>query len=107
MSGLFWLVLAVGMVVIGVVALGQFLGRRNHDRLVQKALSAIEDPNAVRAQLLEAIKAKSANERTVVSLRLFWAGSGIKSHEQYVIMKPLFDDQLIFRSDEVSRLSEL
>lgn len=71
------------------VVLVAFANRR---RLQRKPQLPDDTRLEYQAALLEAIKQKSANQGTVVDIRPFWRGSGVKSYQRNAVIQPLIDD---------------
>jgi len=81
-----WTVL---LVAVGVLVFGAIFAFANRYRLKRKPPLPAEQLLALQAELLDAIKAESANQRTVVLISRFWRGGGIKPYQRNAVVEPL------------------
>ena len=75
--------------VVAMLLIAAALAFINRHRLRRKPQLPDERRYELQADLLEWIKAKSANQRTVVDIRPFWRGRSVKVYQREAVVQPL------------------
>jgi hypothetical protein len=88
--------------IVGLLAVLVLLAFANRHRLRRKANVPDELRLSLQAALLEAIKTKSANQRTSVNIRRFWRGTGLKAYQRNAVIDPLIESGDVFVDHRVS-----
>jgi hypothetical protein len=84
------------LAVAGVLVLLMVGALLNRARLRRKAHLPDDQRLALQAALLEAIKDRSSNQRTIVDIRPFWRRSGVRSIQRNAVIDPLIESGDVF-----------